>query len=76
MTQYELWTLDGRLLVQAYRNACIGCANGRKTAERAMEILGGEIMRRLNILKQMDEDEQDNMDFYYNHPEGVTLDEE
>lgn len=56
MTQFELWTMDSKRLLTGFENACFAAAHGKKTAGKAMDILGGEILRRMRILEQMDEE--------------------
>lgn len=49
MTQYELWMMDSKKLVQGYKAACIAQANGKESAIKAAEIIEAEILRRLKL---------------------------
>ena len=52
MTQYDLWTMDSKRLVKGFENACIGVGQGKANAPKAVEVLGREILRRLQILEE------------------------
>lgn len=54
MTRYDLWTMPGKRLLGGYFNA-VQALPGEK-AEKAVEILGNEILRRLKILEDMAEE--------------------
>lgn len=50
MTKYDLWTMPGKRLLGGYFNA-VQALPGEK-AEKAVEILGNEILRRLKMLEE------------------------
>lgn len=56
MTKYELWTMDDKQLVEWLENCCFQAAHGNKRAENAIHVPEQEILRRLAILRRMDED--------------------
>lgn len=51
MTKYELWTLNSKTLLLSYRNAVRGEMEGKPNAAKAMEVFGGEILRRIKMLE-------------------------
>lgn len=56
MTRYELWTMPGKRLLDGYKNAVR--ALPKESAEKAVEVLGSEILRRLKMLEQMAEEDE------------------
>ena len=50
MTKYELWSMPGEQLLGGYFNAVQALPGER--AEKAMIILGNEILRRLKMLEE------------------------
>ena len=56
MTRYELWTMSGKRLLGGYYNAVQDLPSEK--AEKAVEVLGGEILRRLKMLEQMAEEDE------------------
>ena len=56
MTRYELWTMPGKRLLDGYKNAVR--ALPKESAEKAVEVLESEILRRLKMLEQMAEEDE------------------